>query len=427
MDVLSLLRLLARHWRVTAPAALLTLVGLVGVVKVSAPTYNATGSILLLNPRDAPDLEDPAAQAAPEVGQNAFTRYGDIAIVTDILTRKMSSDSTREELAKHGVGGYSIVTSAFQRDPVFEVTGEGPDAASAMRSTDIVLEEASRELADLQVQQGADPAYLISSTPLEAPSTATAMYGSTMRAAIAVVGVGALGTLGLAVLAEIIGQRRGASQPASRRGRVDADADADDGDPDDRDLDSDDDAGEAWGSNGVDAEDESVVEATGSNGSARRRVDANADSDDDAGEARGSNGSAVRGRVGVDAEDESVVEATGSNGSARRRVDADAEAAEAATNDSGDSGDSPVAAEPARSRTTGRGLGMPASGRSFNSARIVPDGSPRAAAREGRNGSPAWGRATAPLGRRPHRRQGQPEGSNGSPPDDQRDRSKPDR
>ena len=97
MDVLSLLRLLARHWRVTAPAALLTLVGLVAVFKVSAPTYNATGSILLLNPRDAPDLEDdPAAEAASKVGENAFTRYGDIAIVTDILTRKMNSDSTRE-------------------------------------------------------------------------------------------------------------------------------------------------------------------------------------------------------------------------------------------------------------------------------------------------------------------------------------------
>jgi capsular polysaccharide biosynthesis protein len=395
MDVLSLLRLLARHWRVTAPAALLTLVGLVAVFKVSSPTYNATGSILLLNPREAPSLEDPAAQAASKVGQNAFTRYGDIAIVTDILTRSMNSDSKREELAQHGVGDYSIVTSQFQRDPVFEITGQGPDAASAMRSTDIVLEEASKVLAELQVQQGADPAYLISSTPLEAPSTATAMYGSTMRAAIAVVAVGALGTLGLAVLAEIIGQRRAASRSAPRS-RVDAGADEADAVEDDSD-------------------DEVVVEATGSNGSARRDADADDDSEAEVVvEATGSNGSARR-DADADSEAEVVVEVTGSNGSARRDADADA-----------DSEAEVAAATSARSRTAGRGLGMPASSRSFNSARIVPDGSPRAA-REGRNGSPAWGRATAPLGRRPHRRQSQAEGSNGSPPDDQRDRSEPDR
>jgi hypothetical protein len=435
MDVLSLLRLLTRHWRVTAPAALLTLVGLVAVFKVAAPTYNATGSIVLLNPREAPDLEDdPAAQAASEVGQNPFTRYGDIAIVTDILTRIMNSDSKRDELAQHGVAGYSIVTSAFARDPVFEVTGQGPDAASAMRSTELVLGEAGTVLSKVQVDQGADPDYLISSAPLEPPSAATAMFGSTMRAAIAVLAVGGLGTLGLAVLAEIVGQRRAASQSASRRGRVDADADADDRvDPD-----LEEGVVEAAGSNGsarrrVDsgAEDrvdpdveEEVVEAAGSNGSARRPVDA--DADDDA-VAAGSNGSAVRRGVDSEAEDDAV-EAAGLNGSARRDVEAgtDDEAVEAATNGAAEATASPVMPGSARSRAAGRGLGMSAANRSFNSARIVPDGSPRATGREDRNGSPAWGRAAAPLGRRPHRQPSLPEASKGSPADDQRDRSTPD-
>jgi hypothetical protein len=401
MDVLSLLRLLARHWRVTAPAALLTLVGLVAVFKVSAPTYQATGSILLVNPREAPQLEqDPAAQAASDVGQNPLTRYGDIAIVTDILTRIMNSDSKREELAKHGVGGYSIVTSAFERDPVFEVTGDGPDAETATRSTDIVLKEAGTVLADLQVSQGADPEYLISSAPLEAPSTATALYGSTMRAAIAVLAVGGLGTLGLAVLAEIVGQRRA----TSRRDRVDSGAEAE-------------------------------VEAAGSHGSAvGDRVDSDADDrvdadgDEEVVVAAGSNGSAVRGRV--DSGGEAEVEAAGSHGSVGDRVDADGEdeVAEAAANGSADSAGSPVLPGSARTRGSGRGLGMPASNRSFNSARIVPDGSRRAAGRDSsRTGSPAWGRAAAPLGRRPHRRPSAPEASNGSPADDQRDHSKPDR
>jgi hypothetical protein len=402
MDLLSLLRLVARHWRVTAPAAFLTLVGLVGVVKVSAPTYNATGSIVLLNPREAPDLEnDPAAQAASEIGQNPYARYGDIAIVTDILTRKMNSDSKRDELAKHGVADYTIVTSEFARDPVFEITGQGPDAASAMRSTEIVLDEATTVLSELQVEQGADPGYLISSAPLEAPSTATAMYSSTMRAAIAVLAVGGLGTLGLAVLAEVMGQRRAASQPGSRRGRVDADA-ADRVDPD---------------------VEEEAVEAVASNGSARRPIDSDADDED---VVAATNGSAVRGGVDRDAEDH-VVE-VGSNGSAPRHTDAaaDDEVVEAATYGSADAGGSSVVPGSAPSRAAIRGLGMSASNRSFNSARIVPDGSPRRTGREDRNGSPAWGRAAAPLGRRSHRRPSQPEASKGSPADDQRDRSTPD-
>ena len=39
MDVLTLLRLVVRHWRVTAPALLLTLVGLVALLQAASPTY----------------------------------------------------------------------------------------------------------------------------------------------------------------------------------------------------------------------------------------------------------------------------------------------------------------------------------------------------------------------------------------------------
>jgi hypothetical protein len=50
---------------------------------------------------------------------------------------------------------------------------------------------------------------------VELPSTATAMYGSTVRTAIAALAVGALGTLGLAVLAEVITRRREARPTAA--------------------------------------------------------------------------------------------------------------------------------------------------------------------------------------------------------------------
>jgi hypothetical protein len=388
MDVLSLLRLLARHWRVTAPALLLTLVCVVAALKVSAPTYHATGSIVLLNPREVPDIGD--QPVPPEVGQNPYARYGDIAIVTDILTRIMSSDSKRDELASQGVPGYDIVANSFQRDPVFEVTGQGPDPDSAMGSTDIVLTEAGVVLTQLQENQGADPDYLISSDRLEDPSTATAKYGSTVRAVIGAMAVGGLGTLGLAVLAEFLGQRRAARRATSEPVAVGSDG-AGDG------------SGGSWSSGST---------VGGSTGSTDSREGVGA---------AGSNGSGVRGALDADAADE--VETAGSNGSGvRGAVDADA----ADGVDTAGSNGSPERGS-AAPRGAGRGLGVTGSAGSFDSAGIVSDGAPPAAESGGSSGSPTWGRRPAPLGRRPHRRPSLPDASNGSQADDHRDRPSPDR
>lgn len=208
MDLLSLLRLLTRHWRVTAPAAVLTLVGVVAAVQLASPTYQATGSVVLLSPPEAPGVQ-PGATAPPEVGQNPYVRYGDLAVVADILARVMDSDSRRAELEAQDVTAYAVVANRDVRGPVIEVTGDGPSAASAITSTEAVLADLDGVLSDLQEAEGADPGYFISAAPLEPPSAATAMYGSTVRAAIGALAFGGLCTLGLAVVAEAVVRRRG--------------------------------------------------------------------------------------------------------------------------------------------------------------------------------------------------------------------------
>jgi hypothetical protein len=209
MDVLSILRLLVRRWRVTAPAALLTVLLIGAAFLSSSPTYEATASIVLLPPPEAPEVNAPSASApAPSVGQNPFARYGDLSVVADILARVMDSDSRRAEFESQGVTGYDVVVNRLQRGPVVDVTGQGPNPEAAIRSTEIVVTEVSAVLTQLQQDEDADPAYFIKSAPLEPPSTATAMYGSTLRMAIAAMAVGALATLGLAVLAEAIARRR---------------------------------------------------------------------------------------------------------------------------------------------------------------------------------------------------------------------------
>jgi hypothetical protein len=220
LDVLSILRLLVRHWRVTAPAALLTII-LIGVaLQGSSPTYEATGSVVLLSPPEPPDTGAGPGSAAPaDVGQNPFTRYGDLSVVADIVARVMDSDSRRTEFEAQGVTGYDVVVNRFQRGPVVDVTGRGPNPEAATRSTEIVLGEVDTVLSELQRAEGADPDYFIKTASLDPPSTATAMYGSTVRVAIAALVVGALGTLGLAVLAEGVARRR-AVRTTAGPGRV---------------------------------------------------------------------------------------------------------------------------------------------------------------------------------------------------------------
>jgi hypothetical protein len=215
MDVLSVLRLLGRHWRVTAPAALLSIFLLGVALKFSSPTYEATGAVVLLSPPEAPDVDNAATSAqAPDVGQNPFVRYGDLSVVADILARVMDSDSRRAEFESQGVTDYDVVVNRVQRGPVVDVTGQGPTPEAATRSTEVVLGEVDSVLSDLQKTEGADPNYFIKAATLEPPSTAKAMYGSTLRSAIAALAVGALATLGLAVLAEAIARQRAARQPA---------------------------------------------------------------------------------------------------------------------------------------------------------------------------------------------------------------------
>jgi hypothetical protein len=131
-----------------------------------------------------------------------------MAVVSDILARVMDSDSKRAEFESQDVTDYNVAANSLERGPVVEVTGQGPNPAAAIRSTEVVLTEVDAVLSELQRAEGADPDYFIKGALLEPPSTATAMYGSTVRAAIAVLAIGAVGMFGLAVLAEAFARRR---------------------------------------------------------------------------------------------------------------------------------------------------------------------------------------------------------------------------
>jgi hypothetical protein len=217
MDLMSLMRLMARHWRVTVPAAVFTLVAVVGAFILKSPSYEAGASVVLFSPPLPSSSDDGAAPANPAAGENPFTRYGDLSVVADIVARKMNGEDIAAELKAEGVSGYTVVANKLQRGPVIDVTGTGPNPAAAIGSAKAAVAKFDSVLTDLQVAEGADPAYLITSAPVEPPDTAVAQVGSTVRTGIALLALGGLGTLGLAVAAEAFNRRRRESgDPASR-------------------------------------------------------------------------------------------------------------------------------------------------------------------------------------------------------------------
>jgi hypothetical protein len=224
MDLLSLVRLLVRRWRVAVPAALLTVVGVVAVVHASAPQYRSTGSIVLLSPPEPPKVDSASESSPTAADQNPYARFGDLAIMTDILARIGGDESTRAELARQGVSNYEVSANRLTRGPVIEATGEEENPEAAIRSAETVLTEIQAILADLQQAEGIDPNYFITSVSVQPPSTASAVYGSTVRAAIGALAVGGLCTLGLGALAEVVAQRRAARRTASPSGLVASDA-----------------------------------------------------------------------------------------------------------------------------------------------------------------------------------------------------------
>jgi hypothetical protein len=288
MDVLSLLRLLVRHWRVTVPAALLTLLGVVAVVKVSAPTYRSTGSIVLLSPPEPPDVSAGGPQPTAD-NQNPYVRFGDLSIMADILARIAADDMTRAELMAQGVTKYEVSANRFSRGPVIEATGEERTQRAAIRSADNVLTEVQTVLADLQEAQGIDPEYFITTASVQPPSTASAVYGSTMRMAIGALVVGGLSLLALAVLAEVVVQRRAGRRIAPAPDGAVPDV-ADEG------VEAAQSNGSTAGGSGASEAGGHGVEAAGSNGSFNSAGIVPGGAHPDAGAGRG-NGLPIRGRV----------------------------------------------------------------------------------------------------------------------------------
>ena len=218
MDLLLIARKLWRYKLATLPIIALTIAGAYYVLVVKEPLYEAQSSYLLVNPPSPPTAEQIAAN--PALGRihsdNPYTRYPDQAVVIDVLTRTMNSESERRMLVKAGADRGYMVGSGAQfgsQSPIVQITGTGSTPAIALQTAKVVGHAVEGELDRMQDVEKVDPGYRITTLPVEVPEDAQLRASGKLRMLVAVL---ALGTIMLFVvvsvfdaLATLISQRRG--------------------------------------------------------------------------------------------------------------------------------------------------------------------------------------------------------------------------
>jgi hypothetical protein len=197
---MSLLLILGKLWRyklATLPVLGLILAGAFYVMAVTAPTYEASSTYILVSP-PAPPTDDEIARN-PALGKihadNPYLRYGDQSVVVQLLASRLNSEEGRRSLAAQGVGPqYTIAPSpAFGFSaPLLQITSMGSSPAAAIRTAGQVGRAVTGELGRMQALRGVDPKYRIKTEAVVVARDATLRASGKLRALVAVLALGAV-------------------------------------------------------------------------------------------------------------------------------------------------------------------------------------------------------------------------------------------
>ncbi len=197
MDLVSIARTVWRHKLATLPVLILTFIGIVYVLVLKPPVYQATSSYILISPPGPPTADQVAKD--PALGRvssnNPYVAFGDLNVVAEVVTQAMGTDQIRSALVKEGVDPrYSVgpSTDLTTDAPILQVTGVGSTPAAAVRSATFVGVEIGDRLNRMQAAQGVDSRYWIKALQLTAPAHAQMQVSGKLRSLIAILAVGVI-------------------------------------------------------------------------------------------------------------------------------------------------------------------------------------------------------------------------------------------
>ena len=195
MDLLSIARKIWRYKLATLPVLLLTLCGAIYVVALKEPVYEASSSFVLINPPAPPTAEDIARD--PALGRidtdNPYTRFSDQSVVVEVMASSMTSPSAKRALTKAGADPRYTVAPDSEfgySSPVVRITAQGGSPQVATRSARLVTEAVTRQLARMQESEGVDAKYRIRAHQLDAPDRAELQASGQLRMLVGVLALG---------------------------------------------------------------------------------------------------------------------------------------------------------------------------------------------------------------------------------------------
>ncbi len=217
MDLLSIWRTVWRHRLALLPVVLLTVAGSVYVTFFVPSLYEATASYVLVNPPAPPTeaeiREDPSLAEVDT--DNPFLRF-DSSVVINIVSRRVSTDETRELLRDEGADiRYEVAPSARYgfASPIIDIRGVGDSPDEAIVTAEIAGRAVNDELLALQEAQGVNPTYMITTLPVEVPLDARERVSSRLRSLIAVVGLGGVLLFTVISVLQALDKRRAERAP----------------------------------------------------------------------------------------------------------------------------------------------------------------------------------------------------------------------
>lgn len=201
MDLFSIVSKIWRHKLVTIPLILLTLMGLLYEFKLKPAVYQASASILLLNPsKTAVNINNPYINNADDY----------LSVIANVMVTYATSDSGQEALRSAGVSpGYQVTQTAGTNElPIVQIIGVGSNSQEAIQSANIIAQVINNELYQMQEIRHVNSRYLITADEVLQPTVAKTSISSKARTLISITALGFLLLLSAVSISESRQRRR---------------------------------------------------------------------------------------------------------------------------------------------------------------------------------------------------------------------------
>jgi uncharacterized membrane protein YGL010W len=193
MDLFAIGETLWRHKRVSIPLILLTVLGMLYILAIKAPTYEAKASLLLTNSPAPPTAMQIAQDPSLARVNNPYASLGNLVYLADVLTEVVAAPAAKQALVKAGASEYQIAVDDSDQTyipPAIDITGTALRAHVAIRTTQLVASAITRELYQLQADQHVQSKVMIAAVEYITPTSATKSSAEKLQTAIGIAVIG---------------------------------------------------------------------------------------------------------------------------------------------------------------------------------------------------------------------------------------------